>query len=170
MSFSEYGTIAEVFSAFAIIITLGYGIIQIRINNRLARAELTHRTGTGLLEFYLLLGKDAPAARIWRDGVTGAKPLQPDERTQFTLLCTSAFIGFESQFRLQNEKLLTRDFFDRGDLQMKYMMSQPGIQKWWPRHRINFSTEFAMQMDIYLEMAETPAVKVTETATPQMSS
>ncbi len=48
MTFSDYGTIAELFSAFAIIITPIYGIAQLRINNRRARVELTSQLGMGL--------------------------------------------------------------------------------------------------------------------------
>ena len=142
---------AQILAAVAIVGTLLYGIAQLRINNRLARVQLTQQMGMGLHEFYRDLGEHAEKSRIWRDGLRDENKLSPDERTQFTLLCTAAFIGFELQYRLSAEQLVTRQFFDRGARQLEYMVAQPGIRRWWPKNRLNFNQDFTSWIDGMIE-------------------
>ena len=147
MDLSDIGTLAEIFSASAILITLVYGAFQIRSSNRLARVQLTQQMGMGLHEFYRDLSSNSEKARIWREGLLDTGTLSPDERTQFTLLATAAFVGYEMQYRLSAEAMVPREFFERGARQIRYMMTQPGIRKWWPKNRLNFNQDFVAWID-----------------------
>lgn len=143
--------VAQILAAIAIVGTLLYGIAQLRINNRLARVQLTQQMGMGLHEFYRDLGEHTEKSRIWRDGLRDEGKLTQDEKTQFTLLCTAAFIGFELQYRLSTEQLVTRQFFDRGARQLEYMVAQPGIRRWWSKNRLNFNEDFTAWVDRMVE-------------------
>lgn len=142
---------AQILAAVAIVGTLLYGIAQLRINNRLARVQLTQQIGISLNEFYRDLSDSPEKSRIWRSGLRDEGELTPDEKTQFTLLCTAAFIGFEMQFRLSAEELVTRQFFDRGARQLEYIVAQPGIRRWWPKNRLNFNEDFISWVDGMIE-------------------
>ena len=171
MTLETYGNIAEIFSAVAILITLGYGILQLRINNKLARVQLTNQTGQSVHEFFLALGMDAQATKVWHDGLFNYQSLSPNERNQFTHLCTAAFLGLEIQFRLQTEHLIAQQMFDRGDRQLQFLLAQPGFINWWPSNRNNFNSDFVEYVDRYFvaKPEEELANNATDKHSPQTS-
>ena len=152
--------VAQVIGVLAIIGTLAFGITQIRESNRLAQIDLTTRIGLGLTEFNMNLGLNPQAAEIWRTGMLDQSKLDENTRTQFTMLCTSAFNGYETQFRLHQENMLADVMFERSVRQLTFFSTLQGVRDWWPRHRANFNTDFAQFVDgIIDETSESKASK-----------
>jgi len=153
MTFQDFGTAAEIFSAIAIIITLAYGIIQIRINNHLHKVQLTTQAGIGFHEFNREVGMSPQVSSLWRRGMAGMDRLNEDERAQFYMLATSALTGLELQHRLKMDKMIADPVFERSINQIKFLTAQRGIQEWWPRNRGNFNADFAATVDEYFSKA-----------------
>ncbi|TNE40595.1 MAG: hypothetical protein EP347_03380 [Alphaproteobacteria bacterium] len=139
--------IAQIIAALAIIGSLAYAILQIKINNRLMKIQLSHATATGIASYNQNLGLDKQAARVWRKGINGDQDLDDDEKMQFNLLCSSAFNGYESHLVLERDGLINPELADRYHAQLEHIVSRPGIKLWWSKQRANFSQHFRDEVD-----------------------
>lgn len=128
MSLESTYFIAQIIAAAAVIGTLVYGIVQIRINNRLALTQLTNETQQFVNDYNLAIGLDQTAARTFRKGLSDDETLEPDEWTQFNFLITAAFSHYEQQLFLRRQKLIATEVFDRADRQLRFLLSQEGVK------------------------------------------
>jgi len=152
--------VAQIIGVLAIVGTVMFGIKQIQESNRLARIDLTTRVGLGLTDYSMNIGLSPQASGVWRTGMLDQSKLDENTRTQFTMLCTSAFNGYETQFRLHQENMLADVMFERSVRQLTFFSTLQGVRDWWPRHRANFNTDFAQFVDgIIDETSESKASK-----------
>jgi hypothetical protein len=138
--------IAQTIAAIAILGTLYYGIRQIQMSADVSRANYMNTSMGGYMEFNLRLGDTPQKALVWQKGLRGDASLNEAERAQFDMLCYAAFYGYEGQFLMRQEGSAA-DLFVRGEDQVRYLVTLPGVTAWWKRARPNFRPDFAAHMD-----------------------
>lgn len=146
MSIETIYYISQTIAALAILGTLYYGVRQIQMSADVARANTMNSSMSGYMEFNLRLADTPQKAYVWQQGLRGDASLGKEERAQFELLCYAAFYGYEGQLMMRKESKAA-DLFDRGQDQLRHLVSLPGVQAWWKRARPNFRPEFAAEVD-----------------------
>ena len=78
------GNFGEFFGAIAVVVTLGYLVVQIRQNTNATRASTSFAVNESLTDLNAALRSDGEFAEIWLRGIEDLDSLTPTEYARFT--------------------------------------------------------------------------------------
>jgi len=151
MTLQDLGSLGELISGIAVVISLIYLAIQIRQNTRSAWETAWHSGLRELQQFRSLIAQDPEVARVYREGLRDLKSLSDDDRWRFGALMQSIYSVFETAFRTRTEGL----FQDQLD-SIVWTASRPGAREWWSKGKRLYSPEFQRLIDETLESFSKP--------------
>ena len=148
MNWEAISSFAEVVGAGAVVISLIYVGVQLKLNNSLSRANAFQQINFQFAEVASQLSSDAELARIYRIAAEGGD-LDPDEAIRYTAYLTS-FFAFLENAHIQEQSGLLADFILESEGTIDFMaphfsklLQCPAAARWWQEECKNiFSPDF----------------------------
>ena len=152
MNWDAIGAIGEIVGAAAVFISLVYLARQMRMSNKLARAEAFRIPNTQLNSINSTFGLDPVFQSSFRKIINGAHrvELEPNERTTTDLYLVSACNIHEQLSREIHEGILdanAQDFAGKGLFVLPYFAES------WPLYKQHLSSQFVAQMERDFELS-----------------
>jgi hypothetical protein len=142
MLLEQLGRLAEIVSAIAIVVTLLYLSIQIRDAARASKSAAVTDATTAMQAFYLELGSNPAAAKLFLDGLTFPETLSREEQYQFLMMMHSFFLGVQRCFFLAQVGTLDVGLRDSIGTALHAANDLPGMHLYWRQRKRYFQPEF----------------------------
>lgn len=136
--------IGQTIAVLASLIFVGY---QIRQNTRALRATSHHAITDSFNAINTLIIGDLKIARLWRLGMAGLETLDEDERVSFSFMALGYMRIFETLHYQYSSGALEKKLFDAELNTLKWTVTNPGFQAWWPANPISLSAEYRAFID-----------------------
>lgn len=153
MTLEQFGVIAEIVGALAIIVTLVYLTIQVKDSARASRSAAVTDATTAMQSFYQELGSNAATSKLFLDGLTRPETLSQEAQFQYLMMMHSCFLGFQRSFFLAREGTLDVALRDGIGTAMHAVNQMPGMHLYWRQRKGYFQPEFVAWVDSLLARA-----------------
>lgn len=151
MTLADFGTIAEIVSAIAVVVTLAYLSIQLRHANKTAHAQTRERMvehGTG--ELYVLMNDQQ-----LRECFAKRDPLTREEQGKLHFFLTSAMREREWEWFQAREELIKADARQAYQSVIAIHLGTERTRRWWHTvGRLGFHPEFVAEVDQFIDGRE----------------
>jgi hypothetical protein len=141
MSLEEISYFSQTIAAVAIVVSLIYAVLQVRIYARAAFDTRHLAAQSDLQAFRRMIATDPDCARIYRDGLADPTKLDSTDTWRFGALMELVVANFAYAHRY--EKVWRAET----DLQFRRVMRRPGFQTWWRMGRTSFPSEIGALVD-----------------------
>jgi len=143
MTIQEFGAIGEVIGAFAVLISLIYLSVQIRINTRSVRSSAYQAAISTISQIPVQIASDRELARITRIGFGGSlSDLDEDEHFRFTMLLTGLFRNFENFYFQYANEAMEEHLWQGMRTSMIGYENLPNVRAWWDARKLIYSPRF----------------------------
>lgn len=146
MSLSDFASLGSFVSGFAVLVSLIYLALQVRLTKRNQQISIRHSRASRIVELHLALA-DPAVADAWLHGSASPEALTQTELSQFTNLCRALFFHFEDSFYQREEGLLNDNAFETVVAGARLSARSPGFRSAWRLTRPNFGGRFLDFMD-----------------------
>ncbi|MEH6550384.1 MAG: hypothetical protein V7711_02850 [Pseudomonadales bacterium] len=133
MNWDVIGSVAELFGAAGVIVSLLYLSYQIRINTKTVKAEATQTTYTGWSEFNYELSKHPNAVeidRMWKPDSLW-DDFSEEEKVKLGWVCRSIVMRFEAEFSLYEAGILKPEVWEKHRTYCGSFVNLPAVSTWW---------------------------------------
>lgn len=161
MSLSDFASLGSFVSGFAVLVSLIYLALQVRLTKRNQQISIRHSRASRIVELHLALA-DPAVADAWLHGLGSPEELTQTELSQFTNLCRALFFHFEDSFYQREEGLLNDNAFETVVAGARLSARSPGFRAAWRLTRPNFGGRFLDFMDgVVAQSAAAPPVDLS---------
>jgi len=151
MSLEQISYFSQTIAAVAVVVSLVYAVLQVRIYARTAFDARHNVAQSDLQAFRRMIATDPDCARIYRDGLADLTKLDSTDAWRFGALMEMFVANFEYAHRY--EKVYRAET----DLAFRRVLGRPGFQMWWRRGRSSFPSETCTLVDTLAESANSAA-------------
>lgn len=142
MTWQAIGALAELFGAFAVIVTVAFLAVQMRQNTRALRSESMNSASAATQSWYQQLGYYPQAAEVWLKGMQSPGQCSQLEYVQFLCLIQSYLICHQATFRLGLQGALDADIRVSLNTMLLNLKDQPGFKRFWGERSDQFDAPF----------------------------
>lgn len=139
--------LAEIIGTTAVVISVVYLAIQMRLNTKALQATYRDTTAKHTTESLLQIASDGELASIFRRGQIDPTSLDDDEAFRLDCLLYAIFEIWETTFSNWRKGALSDQDWEKWETVMAFYLSQRGAQSFWDRFRGNFGSEFRQFLD-----------------------
>lgn len=154
MTSADFASIAQGLAAAATVLSLLFVGYQIRQNTRALKATSHHAVTDSFNALNALLIGDQNTARIWRCGMAGLGNLDEDEATSFSFIGLAYMRIFETLYYQYKTGTMEAKLYQAELNTLKWTVTNPGFQAWWPTNPILLSAEFREFIDGLIRHAQ----------------
>ena len=101
MSLEQISSLSQTVAAIAVVISLVYAVVQVRMYARAAFDARHIAAQSDLQQFRRVIATDADCARIYRDGLADLSKLDPTDQWRFGALMEMFVANFEYAHRYE---------------------------------------------------------------------
>ena len=133
MEIQEWGAIGELVGGVAVIATLIYLAIQIRLNTAQARRDAIH-SERGAFSFPLqlcLLTESAENVEVLQAGLQDYSALPPSQAGRFNTLLLGLFVAYVTVVDFYQQAIIPADEFKASEGNFLRFLVTPGGRQWW---------------------------------------
>ena len=142
MSLEQLSFLAQIISAVAVIGSLIFVGVQLRLATRAVRASSSQAHSTTYHAIIASLINDGDFARIWRISLADPEATNPDERVRFVAYSSALFRFYESSRVQWLRGQLDEEHWQNIEQQVIILRAQAGIKWWWKLRRHWHSPSF----------------------------
>lgn len=142
MTLESFANVAEVVSAFAVVVSLAYLAIELHHNTQSQRTENYRGALDRISEIQSRLSHDGDYSRLFARGVSDAARLTKRERIQFTWALYDSFGTFEFLFHAAQTRSIPEEVWERWSAIVAWWLSFPGVIDWWRARPVPFTPSF----------------------------
>lgn len=143
----DWANLAEIIGTVAIILSLVFVGFQISDNTREMRSSAAYNATVALQAWYVEVGTNEQAAKVFRKGMSDPTALSKDEAVQFLMNVHSALIAFQSIYFSRTEGTLDASLYEAMFSNMRASVPTPGFQWYWKQRRDAFTLEFQQYVE-----------------------
>lgn len=156
MTLQDLSSIGEIVGAIAVVISLVYLAIQVRLNTReirenseINRLMLQENFVSGQQQALLSMAQDPELYRVWREGTQNPEGISDQDRERFGMLLYSQMYRYHLMLQAKSVEPLEHR---RAMLQIERLAQMPSFQGWWSRQRrhFEFDPEFCHMVDEHI--------------------
>jgi hypothetical protein len=151
MTLEQYYYIAELVAAVALIISLIYVGIQVRLSAKATQAATAQSYVDTMNSYVGLINSSRNLAKVLHGGANGLDNLQDEEVIQFCAFHDQCFITFEAFYFEWKHGLLAEQLWDTYHHVIISLLVQPGQQEYWQMRRHWYDDEFQGYVEGLLE-------------------
>ena len=144
---SEWGSIAEVVSAIAVVISLIYVGLEVHRNTVTQVQASTQALITDINRTYEIIAEDSELSCIYMRARVDFSDLSAHEQLRFSAFMMMATRSLEDLHAQWMEGLVDARIWAGFDRQMSESSQAPGFSQWWATRRQFFSDEFQAFFD-----------------------
>ena len=152
MTLEQYYYIAELVAAIALIISLIYVGIQVKLSAKATQAATAQSYVDTMNGYVGLINSSKDLARVLHGGAGGLDNLQDEEVIQFCAFHDQCFITFEAFYFEWKRGLLLQQLWDTYRHVIVDLLMQPGQQEYWQMRRHWYDDEFQRYVEELLEL------------------
>lgn len=146
MNWDAIGAVGEIIGALAVVTSLVYLGVQIRIQNRESRMASVHDVLEGF-RTEISAFRSAELAELLSKGTKDFEALSETEKIQFVAMIQGPFRLWEEAYHQHRAKRLSLEMWNGIHAQMRDFASTLGSQKVWALRRHTYSEEFRTYVD-----------------------
>jgi hypothetical protein len=147
LNLQDYGSIAEVVGAVAIVVSLIYVGVQISDSAAAVRSATANDTSAAMSQWYVAVGSNTEATRILLDGMTNPETLSREETAQFVYMFHGLFLEYQAAYYVAEQGTLDFEMRDFLVNTLAGVREQPGFLKYWSQRREIFQPSFREFVD-----------------------
>jgi hypothetical protein len=144
---SDYAQIAEIISAFAIVLSLFFVGFQLRDNAKATRSATANASIASLSAWYAGIGLSEQASANYYTATTNPDALTQEEWSQFVMGVHAAFLNYQNSYYLAAEGTLDHEIRDSITSSIAAVKDQPGFLRYWQQRKPLFFPEFQTYVD-----------------------
>jgi hypothetical protein len=147
MSLEQVFYVSQSIAGFAIVISMAFVGLEMRVSNRESRHRTMEETLTDYREVRFQMMANNDIADIWLRGLHEFKALNPVEKVRFLLLTHAFFENQQSVYLHFREGLTTREMWVPVETMLGALLGYPGLQTAWDVRKNYFHKSFRTLMD-----------------------
>lgn len=151
MSLQQYYYIGELIAAGALVISLVYVGLQVKLSTKATKANTAQAYVDTMNGYVGLINSSPNLANILHRGATGLQNLKDDEVIQFCAFLDQCFITFEAFYFEWKEDLLMGELWDTYRHAIVALLQQSGQQEYWGHRRHWYHPDFQKYIENLLE-------------------
>ena len=97
----------------------------------MTRAEMLQQHSLSLQSNFLATGRDPQASRVLNAGLRSWDDLSVEEQSQFSIMMSGLFQGFESIFYQYRSGLLEEELWQSYQARIRWYLAREGVRAWW---------------------------------------
>ena len=157
MTLAQWGVVAEIIAAAAVLISLWFLVIEVRRNLAQSKKQAWDDISLRRIEMLQPLYEDPElASLIWR-GFAAKPRLEPGEWARFSLYIYTVFVVFELSFKKHREGDVSADGFSDSLRAYQWWLGMPGVRAWWKADPVGLSESFSAFVDQQMANVEPTA-------------
>ena len=171
---TDWASLAEIFSALAVIISLIYVGIQVNDGTRAVRSSSVHDASLAVQNWYLELGSNPQMGELFYRAMMSEKPLEDHEEYQFLLGFHSLYLGFQNNYLMFKEGTLDASTLDGFINVMVAVRHTPGFERFWRQRKnflhaefVNYVDENILAQDRGMGAEEAPSMDLYRLSSPK---
>ena len=154
MNWEAIGAIGEILGAVAVLITLIYLAIQIRLNTLEIRAGRVESTLKDQAKYNEFLASDADLARIYWTAIEDIDKLNENEKRRWLHLCSIMLRNSEVAYYHHRQGYLPEDIHQSRERWIRLFMGTSGFRWWWKQYASILDPEFVQYVESITSVAE----------------
>ena len=143
----DIAVIADVIGALAIVISLIYVGIQVNDSTRAVRSATANETSAAISSWYVEIGSNPQATRVFLNGVANPESLSKEETAQFIYMMHGLQLEYQAAFWLSQEQTLDIELQESLTSTIAGVRDQPGFKMYWAQRRDLFEPGFRTYVD-----------------------
>ncbi len=147
LKLSEWASVAEIAGAFAVIVSLVYVGYQVNDNTSAIRSAAANDASVAMQSWYLEMGSNPQASRLWFDAMTSPEPLSTHDEFQFMMMMHAVLLGMQNSYLLSQEGTIDAEFREAITTAIVAVKDLPGMGRYWRQRRDFFHEGFAVYVD-----------------------
>jgi hypothetical protein len=147
MNIESMANYADIVGGVAVIVSLIYVGIQIRLNTKSNQTQANQNAHDSLAILSLEVGKDPDLTSFWRKGAVAFDELTEEEQFRFMMLMVTLFRRFENIFYQYQKGFLEEDLWGGYRQAMLAHFYTSGGQAFWNVRAGQFSRVFQNYLD-----------------------
>jgi hypothetical protein len=150
LNFQDWGTIAEIFGALAVIVSLLYVGVQIKQNNRINRGIAIQKSYASTQEAYSWVVNNSHVHDLAVKFLQGERLTIP-EFTRMSTLWMGILEGYEVYFILNKLKMIDEETFYSFFRKIILALGTPSARQWFTRNSTFFRRDFVEFVNNFLD-------------------
>lgn len=142
MGLTELAQVGEFVGGVAVLLSIIYLAIQVRVSARSARGAAHDSTQLAAIDLLKHIGADPDRMQIFASGILDLKNLTALERMQFEYMIHALFFTYEVNFNQRQRKDIDDDTWEPLRIRMLWYFVQPGVRQWWSERATPMSRKF----------------------------
>ncbi len=151
MTLEQYYYIAELVAAVALIISLIYVGIQVKLSTKATQAATAQSYVDTMNGYVGLINSSRNLAKVLHNGANGLDNLQGEEVIQFYAFHDQCFITFEAFYFEWKHGLLAQQLWDTYRHVIISLLMQSGQREYWQNRKHWYDDEFQRYVEELLE-------------------
>ena len=151
IKFAKIVGIAEIVSAFAIIVSLIFVGIQLRENTIATRSATANAIHSDVSTWYMELGNNNQSSTLFLNYLGNPDSLSSEERFQITMLAHSMLLKIQNSYYLEKEGTLDQHIRWSVTNAIIAVKDQPGFNLFWQQRKAMFFPEFRASIDSLMQ-------------------
>jgi hypothetical protein len=147
VTWNEIVTGAEALASLAVVVSLVYLAIQVRLQSRESRISVVHSLTEQWGEAVQAFATHADLYAIWIKGLMDFECLTPEERGRFSAILINLSQIFESLHLHHREGRVDPELWDAFENRLRDVFATPGAQCWWAHRRHWHTQRFQAHVD-----------------------
>ena len=143
MNLEQISIYAEIISAAAVVASLIYLGIQIKLGRIQAENEAIDVISSRRSDFIEIIARDKELSYIIAQGLASRRKLTPNEHFRYTSYLFTVFVALEIGFIKWHRKGARSEMWRAWDEVIRWWLSFSSVQRWWQSNVINgFTSNF----------------------------
>ena len=147
LTLSDFALIAEIISAFAIVVSLVFVGFQLKDNAKATRSATANATISTICAWYSTMGQNEQASAMFFNGMENPAAFSREQWFQFVFGLHALMLVFQNSYYLGVEGTLNYEIRDSLTAVIAAAKDQPGFVRYWAQRRAIFLPEFQAYVD-----------------------
>jgi hypothetical protein len=158
MSLEQYAYIAEIIAAIAVVGSIIYVGLQVKLNTRATESSTAQAFADAHNAFVGLINSSSELPDVLHRGAKGLSELEGADVIRFMAFHDEAFISLQTAYLQWKAKTLDERLWDSYRHSFVDLLTQAGQQDWWQLRRHWYDDEFQKYIDRAVETTEGKAM------------
>lgn len=144
MNWEAIGAIGELVGSLAVVITIGYLVVQIRQHNKSSESISTNQSRAASVEVTSAISSNTDAVKTYTQGMFDRSSLEPHERVRFDLIVYQMLKVSETVFLEYSSGQVSKEVWEAQWRGVKVVLQRNGGRESWDKSNRQLVSETYM--------------------------
>ena len=151
MNWDAVGAVAEIAGSLAVVVTLAYLLIQMKLSHKSAKGASTNQTRAALTDVLSAVSENSETVMVYARGLADSSNLESHERVRFDLIIYQMMRVLETCFLEYHEGLVSEELWQAQWRGSKSVFTTRGGRQSWTRQKYFVSQSFMTWVSEHLD-------------------